>query len=196
MNFSEQLAYWYLRLNGFFPLADFVLHPGEGRPSTSDADLVAVRFPHVFEEIGGREDDWDPRFAGEWGIKLTGGSVALIVEVKSGRWDANDLKGANLEWKTRTWLGRTGMIPQSEVEKVVAQLRDKRLAEWNGAQFARLLICTNGLTRDIPWNVLDLEAAEAFILDRMKKYPVEKFGGRLFFPGDLIQYLAWKGGKH
>ncbi len=27
MNYGETLAYWYLRLNGFFPLRNFVLHP-------------------------------------------------------------------------------------------------------------------------------------------------------------------------
>ncbi len=26
MNYAETLAYWYLRLNGFFPLKNFVLH--------------------------------------------------------------------------------------------------------------------------------------------------------------------------
>jgi hypothetical protein len=26
MNSSEELAYWYLRLNGFFPLTNFVVH--------------------------------------------------------------------------------------------------------------------------------------------------------------------------
>ena len=28
MNFAEQLVYWYLRLNGFFPITNFVLHHG------------------------------------------------------------------------------------------------------------------------------------------------------------------------
>jgi hypothetical protein len=27
MNYGETLAYWYLRLNGFFLLQNFVLHP-------------------------------------------------------------------------------------------------------------------------------------------------------------------------
>ena len=26
MNFAEQLVYWYLRLNGYFPITNFVLH--------------------------------------------------------------------------------------------------------------------------------------------------------------------------
>ena len=33
MNFAEELVYWYLRLNGFFPITNFVLHRDEGYPS-------------------------------------------------------------------------------------------------------------------------------------------------------------------
>ncbi len=57
MNFAEQLAYWYLRFNGFFPLTNFVLHHGTGH-RTSDTDLLAMRFPYVSEDIGGEEKKW------------------------------------------------------------------------------------------------------------------------------------------
>lgn len=87
MNYAETLAYWYLRLNGFFPLKNFVLHSSrreerlgregaeqnEGYIPGADCDLIAVRFPHVYEEIGGQprqeeaiednEGDWDKRFS-------------------------------------------------------------------------------------------------------------------------------------
>jgi hypothetical protein len=29
---------------------------------TSDADIIAVQFPHVFEPTGGQQDDWDEQF--------------------------------------------------------------------------------------------------------------------------------------
>jgi len=45
MNFGETLTYWYLRLNGFFPLANFVVHRGEqGNRPGGDVDFVAIRF--------------------------------------------------------------------------------------------------------------------------------------------------------
>jgi hypothetical protein len=57
-NYGEELAYWYLRLNGFFTINNLVLHHNsEGR--TSDADILAERFPYVHEEVGGGEGDWD-----------------------------------------------------------------------------------------------------------------------------------------
>lgn len=55
-NFGEELVYWYLRLNGFFIINNFVLHH-DTASRTSDADLLAVRFPYVYEDIGGREED-------------------------------------------------------------------------------------------------------------------------------------------
>ncbi len=51
MNYGETLTYWYLRLNGFFLLRNFVLHPSYESEGTNnqaaDSDLLAVRFPHV-----------------------------------------------------------------------------------------------------------------------------------------------------
>lgn len=86
MNYGETLAYWYLRFNGFFPLRNFVLHPLQERMGdhnqTADCDLLAVRFPHVYEEIGGQSDDWDPRLS-TWGFSLYEDIIGLIVEVKT-----------------------------------------------------------------------------------------------------------------
>ena len=55
MNYGETLAYWYLRLNGFIPMRNFVLHPSVNATdkNSADSDLLAVRFLHVYEEIGG-----------------------------------------------------------------------------------------------------------------------------------------------
>ena len=45
MNYGETLAYWYLRLNGFFLLRNFVLHPLHESEAndryTADSDLLA-----------------------------------------------------------------------------------------------------------------------------------------------------------
>ena len=45
----ERVASWYLRLNGFLQIENFYVHP-EGRGGArTDADLLAVRFPHRAE---------------------------------------------------------------------------------------------------------------------------------------------------
>ena len=83
-NFGETLAYWYLRLNGFFPISNFVLHRSKTNKYSADTDLLAVRFPYVYEEIGGQNEDWDNTFS-EWGLNLNKDIIGLIVEVKTGR---------------------------------------------------------------------------------------------------------------
>jgi hypothetical protein len=42
----EDLAYWFLRLNGCLTIRNFLLHPFRGPGLRTDADVVAVRFPH------------------------------------------------------------------------------------------------------------------------------------------------------
>lgn len=42
---AEDLAYWFLRLNGCLTITNFLLHPTRKGPSRTDADVVAVRFP-------------------------------------------------------------------------------------------------------------------------------------------------------
>jgi hypothetical protein len=47
MNALEELAVWYLRLNGYFVIPNFIAH---GRRSAqTDVDVLAVRFPHSEE---------------------------------------------------------------------------------------------------------------------------------------------------
>jgi hypothetical protein len=76
MNYGETFAYWYLRLNGFFPLRNFVLHrlsQPNGRRENADVDLLAIRFPFVHERYGdiNNEGQWDD----DWDRELTKGSA-------------------------------------------------------------------------------------------------------------------------
>ncbi len=57
-NFGEELAYWYLRLNGFFLIDDFVLHNADLVSSqNADADVIGIRNPFTIERIGMNDDD-------------------------------------------------------------------------------------------------------------------------------------------
>jgi hypothetical protein len=88
MNYGEELVYWYLRLNGFFPLVDFVMHGGAAFKHTTDCDALAVRPPYIFEEIGGQAHDWDAVF----GDYLDGHStVGIICQAKTGAYENKKL---------------------------------------------------------------------------------------------------------
>jgi hypothetical protein len=88
----ERLAYWYLRLNGFLTIENFIVHPEVGVDQRTDIDLMALRFPHrreAFRNYGGNVT-WmkdDPRFASK---KIP---FAAFVEVASGQCKLNGPMG-------------------------------------------------------------------------------------------------------
>src|SRR5262245_28244586 len=47
----ERVAYWYFRLNGFFQIENFIVHPHRRGGQRTDVDLLAVRFPHRAERL-------------------------------------------------------------------------------------------------------------------------------------------------
>jgi hypothetical protein len=53
----EKLVYWYLRLNGFLQIENFYVHPAGTGGARTDADLLAVRFPHRAERLFDRPTD-------------------------------------------------------------------------------------------------------------------------------------------
>ncbi|MED0673763.1 hypothetical protein P4S95_26750 [Aneurinibacillus aneurinilyticus] len=81
LNYGEELVYWYLRLNGFFLIDNFVLHQEQGGSRTSDSDLLGVRFPYVSETFGGQENDWDEKLFGKVDKNKI---LGFICEVKTG----------------------------------------------------------------------------------------------------------------
>lgn len=77
---AEQVASWYFRLNGFLSIPGFVVHPDRVRHNPmTEADLIAVRFPHSAEEIAGRCMEDDPRLAD---LAASRQILFLLVEVK------------------------------------------------------------------------------------------------------------------
>ena len=53
----EKVAYWYFRLNGFLQIENFVVHPERRGGQRTDADLLAVRFPHRAERLFNSPND-------------------------------------------------------------------------------------------------------------------------------------------
>lgn len=45
----EQLAYWYLRHNGFLTTVNLVVYPGQGAEQRTDVDILGVRFSYRAE---------------------------------------------------------------------------------------------------------------------------------------------------
>src|SRR4051794_8796339 len=96
----EKVAYWYLRLNGFLQIENFVLHPSGRGSQRTDADLLAVRFPHRAEFLF---DSLEPMHDDDMGLALSKRLIdVVIVETKTnqpcslnGPWTQKDHQNVN-----------------------------------------------------------------------------------------------------
>jgi len=196
INFAEDLAYWYLRFNGFFLLQNFVLHrvdqvEGERARGAADFDLLAIRFPYVYEKIGGQENDWDCEQFKNWGFEIDKSHLAFIVEVTSGiNVNCSNLKKKYSYERLEQAIRRFGIFPKDEVSCIVKILYQKEKYIKEPWVIAKLAVTERNIRG--PWLNLLLDDADKFIQERIKAYSREKYSDRVYFPDALIQYLAWK----
>lgn len=78
----EAVGYWYLRLNGFLTITNFVVHPDEPGNQKTDADVIGVRFPHRAELLN------NPMIDDDVFMQIREPFIAL-TEIKSGRCEIN-----------------------------------------------------------------------------------------------------------
>jgi hypothetical protein len=118
---ADRLAYWYLRLNGFLTIENFILHDEVGRQQRTDIDLMALRLPHRREAARDYGDQlkWmndEPRFAEK---KVPFGA---FVEVTNGPCKLNgpwtDPKKGNMPRAIRAF----GALPSPETDAASAGL--------------------------------------------------------------------------
>lgn len=201
-NFAEDLAYWYLRLNGFFLVRSFVVH----RPDLAykaDIDLLALRPRHVYEEFGGQPFDWDPVFQ-QWGLAPSTDTadweriIGLIVEVKCGNFSATGKRGIQQGFfsllRITEAVGRIGLVPSGEREAVCRQLWTKRtLTDPAGAWvLGKLLVYEPSLAPDLtdqPVLTRSIPQIEQFIRERLERYHEAKAPAFEMFPNEIIQHF-------
>jgi hypothetical protein len=178
---AEHVASWYFRLNGFLSIPGFIVHPNVVRRNPmTEADLIAVRFPHSREVIGGRAMEDDDRL-----VKLATNRqvLFLLVEVKldlcniNGPW--SDPQQGNMQRVVR----RLGFAEESKIEQIAADMyRDlrwenettvlqyvsvgNRINEGRGNRYPKLL--------QVTWS----EIAD-FLFDRFRACPEKLPSGEL-----------------
>ncbi len=189
MNYAEEAAFWYLRLNGFFAISNFVVHRSEGVVHTSDCDVLGVRLPFTYEEIGGRDDDWDPFLRQHLNFA---GPIGIVCEVKSGYYRAADLFRQDV---LRYAIARLGFVPPGSVAKLAADLEDKAIAVLSdGTQIAKLLVARR--EGEGPFIMRGLTDVERFLQQRVEKYPKQKYADRMFFGPVLFQAIIEQTAGH
>jgi hypothetical protein len=186
-NYGEEIAYWYFRFNGFIPMSNFVLHR-RGRVHSSDCDLIAIRFPNPWEEIGGQEHDYDGPLLKALGCddKRT---IVTFVQAKAGGYVIRDVEeyfSRHLEYLVE----RVGLLPRADVAKFVSEFDPLPRHETQTCVFSKVaLLRPDGRPQEVPWITCDFDHAIGFIQGRLQHY-AEKRRDRMFFPDSLIQFLA------
>lgn len=118
----EKVAYWYLRLNGFLQIENFVVHPERRGSQRTDADLLAVRFPFRAERLFDNPDDI--MADDEHGLALSRDLIDIVIaEVKTnqpctlnGPWTQRDRQNVHRV------LAAIGCLSPDEIEAAAADV--------------------------------------------------------------------------
>jgi hypothetical protein len=185
LNYGEEIAYWYLRLNGFFMIENFVIHRSGNGNYRSDIDIIAVRFPYVIEKIGGQPSDWDASFFEKFNKNKI---IGLICEVKTGHLTTTDIHELFNSQNVSDAVGRFGFT--SDYKKCVESVQENRLTDVNPRfQIAKVLFSNNEQIENNRFFHFPLSHLIKFLQNRSRKYRKEKYRSRMFFPSILMQYI-------
>ncbi|MBP9040960.1 MAG: hypothetical protein KBF64_04210 [Anaerolineaceae bacterium] len=204
-NFAEQLAYWYLRLNGFFLVENYVYHrvASDGNHTiNADADLLAIRPPYYYEEIPHLEQNEQgrdvlsqaPLDSDKWLGEFTHRWLGVICEVKgSEQVRVSDIQNAFTSSRIRVSLNRIRLIPN--VENVVEHFAQHERFDSPTTTIIKLVF--SPMVFQGSWVTITLSDADRFIVERMTSTQnyLAKFGSRYFFPSELIQYMIFSAGR-
>lgn len=176
---AEKVAYWYLRLNGFLQIENFVIHPTGRGGQRTDADLLAVRFPHRAERL--IDNPHDIMADDQQGLALSPDLIDVVIaEVK-----ANQRCTLNGPWtkpegqNVHRVLAAIGCIPPDQIGKAAADIYKRGIHVSNRALRIRLVAVGRAHSDDLAtlyphvvqltWrNVLD------FIWQRFHRYQRQK----------------------
>ena len=192
LNSSEEIAYCYLRLNGFFVIDNFVIHKSTNIDYSSDGDLLAIRMPFVYEEIGGKPEDWDNKLFRSFD---TNALLGVIVQVKGGEIK----RKRNKELFEKKYLDynirRLGMTKiESSIDSILSQFESSPIATIRNeleqkCQIAKLLITKNIPRKRSKFLCHSLNDTYKFIEERINKYQIEKSRDKFFFSNLTFQTL-------
>jgi hypothetical protein len=142
--------------------------------------LLAVRFPHVFEEVGGQPGDLDPFLTVHLPFEQV---VAVICEVKTGAFDRKEIFRAE---QVKPAVARLGIWPRARVDAIAGQLHAEASVASPEGVVCKLLVTEEASESESYLN-RTMQDLETFIDERIARYPFEKYGSRMFFSTGLFQ---------
>jgi hypothetical protein len=165
----EDLALWYFRLNGFFTIPNFVIHPDYGSDQRTDIDIFGVRFPNRQELlVNSMEDD-------SILTNLSNNKILIILaEVKTQKMKINESWTDKLKENMQRALNALGIFPISDRENIANNLYLNGFFENDTAKITWVCIgdmINKKITKNFPSvPVITHNQIFNFIYSRFKKY--------------------------
>jgi hypothetical protein len=175
----EKVAYWYLRLNGFLQIENFVVHPSTRGGQRTDADLLGVRFPYRAERLLDNPDDVMIDDVQLLSLSTVATDV-VIAEVKTndactlnGPWTEPDRQNVNRV------LAAIGCLPRNEIGPAAACLYATGLYQRDAALRIRLVALGRERNDDLTRRYAGVSQVTwpdvlSFIWDRFHTYRRQK----------------------
>jgi hypothetical protein len=169
---SEQLAYWYLRLNGFLTIQNFIVHPDIGNEQRTDADVLGVRFPYRAELKP------EPMIDDEPFTRITDKPFIIMAEVKTSKCKLNGPWTEPQKENLQRVLRAIGAFPKGEIDTIAKAIYSSGV--FLSDEYHLTLACF-GRTRnsqiskkfpDVPQILWD--KVMGFIYSRFRTYPDQK----------------------
>ncbi len=115
---TEELAYWFSRLNGCFTFKNFAVHPDEDGAQRTDVDLVALRFRHRQELRNASRAMEDHELLRNQEKYI----VVYFVEVKTGECQLNGPWRERNRANMQPVFDALGFFPENEIDPVAQEL--------------------------------------------------------------------------
>ncbi len=179
---AEEVAAFYLRLNGFFTIPNFAIHHDSVRDFLrTDADVVGVRFPFSMEHSDGERMKDDPVIVG----LAAGKKLFVLVEIKSGDcaingpWTKEGSRAVNLAYVIK----RMGITDASQSTAIAASLA--RDFTWEDDDTKVVHLCV-GLRpdRSVRARQILFKDVAVFFRRRFSSHPLK-------LPGDVGSLRLW-----
>lgn len=169
MDSTAELVQTYLRVNGYFTVADYPVIESvadEGYRTVTDLDLLAFRFPHAGRLIPGRDpSSGEAQFEPDRALGLSEEEPDLLIgEIKRGRAHLN--RGARDPNVIRVALHRFGCCPHAS-ENLVERLLKEGSARLPTGHCLRLIAFgSEPPDREVNYRVILLDR----VLDFLRSY--------------------------
>jgi len=164
----DSAAEWFLRLNGFFTVLNFVVHPiesAEGTQQRTDADVLGIRFPHRQEIVGGEP------LPDHTAFRDSSRPVFVIAEVKAGRCSLNGPWTRSEDDNVTNVLRSLGCVAPESLKVISDSLYEN--GRFESAELEARLLCFGARSSsELPTGTLQFTWPEVFgfVFDRYQTF--------------------------